>query len=211
MNRPMNRAMNTRLALLLLSSLLVSCVASQPRDISNVCHMFEDRRTWYKAADRTEKRWGVPVHVSMAFIHQESSYRARIRPPRNRVLWVIPWTRPSSAFGYAQALDGTWDDYRRDTGNFFARRSSFSDAIDFIGWYNRNSYRRNGIARDDARNLYLAYHQGNTGFARRSYADKPQLLAIADRVQQNANRYQGQYQQCQSKLERNWFMRMLLG
>ena len=195
---------------LLLSGLLVSlsaCAASQPRDTSNVCNMFEDRRSWYKAAERTEKRWGVPVHVSMAFIYQESAYQARIRPDRNRILWVIPWTRPSSAFGYAQALDTTWSEYRRETGNGFAMRSNFGDAIDFIGWYNRNSHRRNNIPYSDARNLYLAYHEGNAGFARGSYAGNATLLATAQRVQNNADRYQAQFAQCERELGRNWFMR----
>ena len=99
--------MNRLLPLMALGSLLFSCAASQPQNISNVCQMFEDRRAWYKAAERTEQRWGVPVSVSMAFIHQESAYQARIRPARSTVLWVIPWTRPSSAYGYAQALDAT--------------------------------------------------------------------------------------------------------
>jgi hypothetical protein len=196
---------------LLLIAVLISlsaCIATQPRDISNVCTMFEERRSWYKAAERTEERWGVPVHVSMAFIHQESAYQARIRPARNRLLWVIPWTRPSSAFGYAQALDTTWSEYRQATGNRLAMRSNFGDAMDFIGWYNRNSHRRNNIPYSDARNLYLAYHEGNTGFARGSYAGNATLLATAQRVQANADRYQAQFAQCERELGKNWFMRV---
>jgi len=201
---------NRLIRLLLLSGLLVSlsaCIASQPQNTSNVCSMFEDRRSWFKAAERAERRWGVPVHVSMAFIYQESAYQARVRPPRNRILGVIPWTRPSSAFGYAQALDSTWSEYRQATGNRLAMRSNFGDAIDFIGWYNRNSHRRNNIPYSDARNLYLAYHEGNTGFARGSYAGNATLLATAQRVQDNADRYQTQYSQCQRELGRNWFRR----
>ncbi len=182
--------------------------ASQPSNPNNVCLMFEDRRAWYKAAEQSERRWGVPVHVSMAFIYQESAYQARVRPDRTRILWVVPWRRPSSAYGYAQALDATWAEYQRETGNRFARRSNFTDAIDFIGWYNRNSYRRNGIARDDAYNLYLAYHEGNAGFARRSYAGNDTLLATANRVQQNADRYKSQFAQCEEALGRNWFQRL---
>ncbi len=196
---------------LLLSGLFISltaCIASPPQDTSNVCNMFEDRRSWYKAAERAEQRWGVPIHVSMAFIYQESAYQARIRPQRNRILWVIPWTRPSSAFGYAQALDTTWSEYRQVTGNRLAMRSNFGDAIDFIGWYNRNSHQRNNISYSDARNLYLAYHEGNTGFARGSYAGNATLLATAERVQSNADRYQAQFAQCERELGKNWFMRV---
>ncbi len=174
--------------LLLLGSTLAACLSTAPRQAANVCSLFEDERAWFRAAEQSQRRWDIPVGVSMAFIYQESGFRARARPARTRILGVIPGPRPSDAFGYAQALDSTWDDYRESTGNRLARRSNFAHAVDFVGWYNANSVRRNAIARDDARNLYLAYHEGNTGFARGSYADKPWLLEIADTVQRNAHR-----------------------
>ncbi len=188
---------------------LTGCLSSQPRNVTNVCDMFEDRRSWYEAAVRTEQRWNVPVSVSMAFIYQESAFESRARPARTRLLWVIPWVRPSDAFGYPQALDSTWDDYRESTGNFIARRANFADAVDFIGWYNANSYRRNNIALHDARNLYLAYHEGNTGFDRRTYEGKQWLLDAAERVQNNADRYEAQLGQCRADLEMSWFGRLL--
>src|SRR5690606_40708410 len=97
--------------------LLAGCVSSPPRNPADVCDMFDQRRSWYKAAERTQKRWGVPVPVTMAFINQESAFRARAKPPRSRILWIIPGPRPSDAFGYAQALDSTWSEYKRATGN----------------------------------------------------------------------------------------------
>jgi hypothetical protein len=198
-----------RLGSMALISLALGACASQPRNTADVCSMFEERRSWFQAAERAEQKWGVPVHVSMAFIYQESAYQARIRPARTKVLWVIPWSRPSSAYGYAQALDGTWDDYRRATGKTMARRSNFNDAMDFIGWYNRNSHLRNGIALNDPYNLYLAYYQGHTGYARGSYQGNTVLLTTARRVEQNALRYQTQYQQCRPRLDRNWVRRVL--
>ncbi len=194
--------------LLLLGSTLSACLSTAPRQASNVCSLFEDERAWFRAAEQSQRRWDIPVGVSMAFIYQESGFRARARPARTRILGVIPGPRPSDAFGYAQALDSTWDDYRESTGNRLARRSNFAHAVDFVGWYNANSVRRNAIARDDARNLYLAYHEGNTGFARGSYADKPWLLEIADTVQRNAQRYQAQYEQCAPALRQSWWQRI---
>ncbi|MDT8428613.1 MAG: hypothetical protein RQ757_07595 [Pseudomonadales bacterium] len=201
--------MSYRFGYLLVIAMLTACASSRPASTSNVCSMFEERRSWFKAAERTEQRWNVPIPVAMAFIQQESSYQARARPERNRLLWVIPWRRPSSAFGYAQALDSTWEEYVQEVGGFMPRRSSFADAIDFIGWYNSNSYRRNNIARDDARNLYLAYHEGNAGFARRSWEGNSTLLATANQVQANASRYQAQLGQCRQELERSWWRRVL--
>lgn len=190
-----------------LLSLLAAC-ASAPQNTSNICSMFEDRRSWYKAALRSEERWNVPIPVSMAFIQQESGFEGRARPPRRKFLGFIPGPRPSDAFGYAQALESTWDDYKEAARNWGARRSNFEDSVDFLGWYNSNSYRVNGIRRDDAYSLYLAYHEGNGGFSRRTYADKSWLLDVASKVQANTLVYERQFQECERALGRNWFERL---
>jgi hypothetical protein len=194
-----------RFAVLPLLLVLTACVASRPANTADVCEMFDDRRSWYRAAERTQERWGVPVPVTMAFIYQESAFNARARPARSRLLWVIPWTRPSTARGYAQALSSTWADYQQETGNRFARRQNFADAVDFIGWYNHYSPARSNIALDDARNLYLAYHEGHTGFNRGTYQNKGWLLEAAAMVERNAQRYAGQYEQCRARLDRRWW------
>ena len=198
-----------RITILTLLALLASCASKPPKNPSDICSMFEERRSWYKAAVRTEKRWKVPVHVSMAFIQQESAYKAGAKPPRKRYFGFIPGFRPSSAYGYAQVLDETWKEYKHQAGNWGARRSDFSDAVDFVGWYNSRSYKKNGIGRNDAYNLYLAYHEGNGGYARRTYEQKAWLMDVARKVQRNADSYQRQYQQCEKALGRNWFMRLL--
>lgn len=187
---------------------LAGCMNSQPKNLGNACSIFEENRSWFRAAADAEKRWGVPISVSMAFIYQESAFRSRAKPARSRILWIIPGPRPSNAYGYAQALDSTWADYQRSTGNSRAKRSSFDDAVDFVGWYNANSYRRNNIALHNARDLYLAYHEGNTGFERRSYADKQWLIDTAGRVQGNADRYQAQIDVCAEELGKNWWQRL---
>jgi hypothetical protein len=144
----------------------------------------------------------------MAIIQQESSFDAKAKPERTKLLWVIPWKRKSSAYGYAQVLDETWTEYKAEAGNWGARRSKFEDAIDFVGWYTNNSSRVNGISRDDAYNHYLAYHEGNGGFSRRTYNGKPWLIDVSRKVQANANLYERQYSECKKELGRNWFMRL---
>ena len=187
---------------------LTSCASTPPQNTSNICSMFEERRSWYKAAVKSERRWNTPLTVSMAIIEQESSFTARAKPERTKLLGFIPWTRPSSAFGYAQVLDGTWNDYKESAGNWGARRSSFADAVDFVGWYTNNSNRINGIARDGAYNNYLAYHEGKGGFSQRTYNSKAWLIDVSRRVQANANLYSRQYSLCERDLSRNWFMRL---
>lgn len=188
--------------------LLGACATTPPDNTSNICSMFEERRSWYKAATRAEKRWGTPVYVSMAIIEQESSFESRARPERTRLLGFIPWTRPSSAVGYAQALDETWTEYKANAGNWGARRTNFSDAVDFVGWYTNASRRQNRISSTDAYNLYLAYHEGNGGWARGTHRNKGWLLDVARNVQNTSNLYQTQYQGCERDLSRNWFMRL---
>ncbi len=190
------------------SMLLLAACASPPQNTANICSMFGDKDSWFRAARQAEKRWGVPIPVSMAFIKQESGFSSRAKPARRKLLGFIPGPRPSSAFGFAQAQDATWDDYRKFSGNGIARRSNFADAVDFVAWYNNNSYRINKIARDDAYNLYLAYHEGNRGFSRGTYAGKPELLKVARKVEANAQVYQAQFQECERDLGKNWFERL---
>lgn len=187
----------------------MACVAPQPRNIADVCAIFEDRRGWYRAAKRSEQRWGIPISVNMAFIYQESSFRARAKPERSRILWILPGPRPSSAYGYAQALDSTWEDYLRASGNRGASRNNFDDAVDFVAWYNALSNSISGIGASDARNLYYAYHEGNGGYRQETYRDKQWLIEAADRVQSNSSRFDRQLTRCRADLEKNWFQRLI--
>lgn len=196
--------------LLLIPLLLVltACATTAPpQNTNNLCSIFEQRRNWFEAAKRSEERWGVPIPVTMAFIRHESGFNGKARPARRKILWLIPGPRPSDAYGYAQALDSTWRDYERAVGRS-ASRSNFADAVDFVGWYNNMSYRMNDIERSDAFNLYLAYHEGNTGFARRTYENKRWLINAANGVQATANLYARQYASCERELNRSWYERL---
>ncbi|MFV2002404.1 MAG: lytic transglycosylase, partial [Paracoccaceae bacterium] len=104
--------------------------------------------------------------------------------------------RQSSAYGYSQALDATWEEYQRDTGNRRGRRDDFADSADFIGWYMAGSSERLGISRADASSQYLAYHEGRSGFARGTYRSKAWLTRIAREVDARADRYQQQLVSC---------------
>jgi hypothetical protein len=167
-----------------------------PRNLDDACALAGERPHYVRAMRRTERRWGVPVHVQMATFHQESRLDGDARPPFRYALGVIPMGRQSSAYGYSQALDGTWDEYRADTGNRRARRTDIDDAADFMGWYMTRTRDRNGIALSDARNQYLAYHEGHAGYARGSYNAKPWLLRVADNVAARAEVYRVQLPPC---------------
>ena len=184
---------------------LSSCVVSPPKKTTNICEIFYEKRSWYKAAVKTEKRWGSPAYVTLAFIKQESDFQQGAKPERTKLFGFIPWKRKSSAYGYAQALDGTWERYKKEAKKTFAYRRNFDDSIDFIAWYNNLSHKKIGIPRDNARLLYLAYHEGQGGYKKGSYRNKPWLTDVATTVQNNANRYKSQFNSCKNKLRNPFY------
>ncbi len=182
-------------ALLLL--LLASCGRySVPDNLDNACALARERPRYLNAMRASERRWGVPVSVQMATIRQESKFVGNARTPYRWALGIIPLGRASSAFGYAQVLNSTWDDYRRETGHWGASRKDIWDATDFMGWYMDKAYRTAGIPKSDARDQYLAYHEGIGGYMSRSYASKGWLIAVASRVQAHSDLYGQQLRSC---------------
>lgn len=191
--------------LFLLCSVLLSACATPPDNPGNICKIFDEKRHWYKAAKKSEKRWGAPMPLQLAILRVESSFDNNARPKRDWFLFV-PLGRPSSAYGYAQAVDGTWKQYQRSTGRRGADRNDFRDAVDFVGWYVNRSSRQLGISKSDAYRQYLAYHEGIGGYKKRSYRNKTSVKNAARRVQRQTSTYSRQLRGCRKKLERGgWF------
>lgn len=186
-----------RASILLLA--LASCGggnSSAPRNLDDACAILRQRPTFYKAMKATERKWGVPVHVQMAAIYQESKFVGNARTPHQFALGVIPMGRQSSAYGFSQALDGTWDEYRKERHRFGAKRDRISDATDFMGWYMSGSSAALGISLADAEAQYLAYHEGRTGYANQSYLGKPWLVDVAAAIGQRSEMYADQLAYC---------------
>jgi hypothetical protein len=169
---------------------------SAPHNMDDACAIVSQRPEYLRAMRQTERRWGVPVAVQMATIYQESKFIGDARTPFNYALGVIPMGRQSSAYGYSQALDGTWEEYQAESGNRGARRNRIDDATDFMGWYMHKSAEGLGIPKWDAQNQYLAYHEGRSGYARGSHRDKAWLLNVAAQVGQRAVTYDTQLRSC---------------
>ncbi len=96
--------------------LLVSCATPPPKNPENICEIFREHGDWYFAAKDVRDRWGVPIHVPMSMMYQESSFKHNAQPPM-QYWWIIPTGRASSAYGFAQAKTITWGDYVKETGN----------------------------------------------------------------------------------------------
>lgn len=188
---------------------LSACSTTPPQDRENLCKIFEEKDDWFDAASDMRKKWGVPIHVPMAMMYQESSFRHDAKPPRDYVLFgLIPWGRVSSAYGYAQAKTMTWSDYKRETGNTWADRDDFEDAIDFMGWFINKTHSVNRISKWDAKTQYLNYHEGWGGYRRGSYHKKSWLIKVANKVDARSKRYAAQLRKCEDELSKNWFMRL---
>ncbi len=197
----------TRFSLLVVLA-LSACTSAPPRQPDDICRIFDEKRSWYRAALETEREWGLPIPVGMAFVHRESSYVADAKPPRGRLLWVIPWRRPSSAYGYAQATDEAWSDYRKATSRWMVDRDDFDDALDFIGWYNDRSARKLRLSKQDAYHLYLAYYSGISGYASGRWRSDARVKGYASKVARRAQRYSAQFSTCKKRLSRGfwgWF------
>ena len=130
---------------------------------------------------------------------------AYARPDRQWLLGIIPWFRPSTAFGYAQVLDSTWDDYLAKSGHV-GSRNDFDSATTFIGWYAQQAQKRAKVPKNDAYKLYLAYHEGIGGYSKKTYLGKPWLISVAKKVKRQANRYSGQLRRCANRIpQRHWW------
>lgn len=196
-----------RFILITLSLLITSCATYQPQNNNNLCSIFQGETKWYEAAVDSKNRWGTPIPAMMAIMHQESRYVAHAQPKRKWFLWVIPLPRQSSAFGYAQAQDPVWHEYKK-SGHRFHSRDDFSDAINFIGWYMDGSTRSLGIKKSDIYSQYLAYHEGRGGFKRKTYNKKAWLKKVAGKVKRQSIRYSSQLKGCQASLDKSisgWF------
>lgn len=183
---------------------LSACAQDRPKDppkdpavINNACKIFQKNPSWYWEALNTYHRWGVPISVQMAIMQRESDFQSGAKPPHKKILGIIPtWNRVSSAYGYAQVLNGTWRHYQEETQNYQCYRDQFGDASDFIGWYSNKAHQKYGIRLNDAYHLYLVYHEGLTAYGNQTYLQKPWLLNIAKDVQAHANVYRKQIRQC---------------
>lgn len=187
-------------------SSLSGCSTTPPRNIDNVCSIFDEKDDWFDAAVDVEEKWGVPIHIPMSMMYQESSFRQDAQPEMEYLLGFIPIGRPSTAYGYSQAKTMTWQDYMRETDNSGADRDDFADAIDFMGWFIYKTNKLNGVSKWDAYRQYLNYHEGWGGYKRKTYRAKPWLVKVAQKVKARSLTYAAQLKECRADLEDGfWF------
>ena len=185
-------------SLILFIIFFLSACSSIPKNASNSCSIFEEKYLWYKHAKKTEKKWGTPVYLQLAIIKMESSFDRFAKPPRQKLFKVVPYKRPSSSFGYSQAVKGTWKQYKKETGNKFATRSRFKDSVDFVGWYTNKTEKILKVSKKDAFKQYIAYHEGWGNY--KNYKSNKKVINLAKRVEKQSNIYKEQLSECKNSL-----------
>ena len=193
----------TSIFLVILLFFVTAC-SSIPQNTSNSCSIFNERYLWYKHAKKTEKKWGTPIYIQLAIIKMESDFDWLAKPPRQKLFKIIPFKRPSSSFGYSQAVKGTWEQYKNETGNKLATRTRFKDSVDFIGWYTDKTESLLKISKKDAFRQYLAYHEGWGGY--KNYKNNQKVIVLAKKVEKQSSKYKTQLEDCQKRLNKNKYI-----
>ncbi len=180
----------------LFNYLIISGCMGIPKNQEDACSIIKQKKSWRTALKKTERRWGISPGMQLAFIKTESNFKPTARTQRKYFLGLIPLGRISSAYGYSQALDGTWKEYKESTGNRYHRRSNFAHSTNFIGWYADKSKRLLGISKNNTYLQYLAYHQGQAGFKTGAYKNKKGLLKVANKTAFNKKKFDRQLKKC---------------
>ena len=185
---------------LLILFLFIFACSSVPKNTVNACAIFNEKYLWYKFAKSSQRKWGVPIELQMAIIKKESGYDWLARPERTKLFKVIPWKRKSSSLGYSQAIENTWEIYKKSTGKKYVTRVLFKDASDFVGWYVDQTYKKMKVSKNNYFKQYLYYYNGWTNQTR------PESISYAKTVAKTAKKYRMQIQRCQSKLNKKRYI-----
>ncbi len=188
---------------ILLFLFTISC-SSIPKNTADGCSIFSERYLWYKHSKKVEKKWGTPVYIQLAFIKMESDFNWLAKPKRQKIFKVIPYKRPSSSFGYSQAVKGTWKQYKDETNKPLATRTRYKDSVDFIGWYTNKTYKILKISKKDAFKQYIAYHEGWGNY--KNYKKNQKVIQLAKKVKRFSDRYERQLKNCKNKLNKKKYI-----
>ena len=183
----------------------VSC-SSVPKYPQNACKIFGQNYLWYKSAKKSSKTYGAPIYIILAFVNKESGFNRWAKPKRTKLFKIVPYKRPSSSFGYSQAVNKTWELYKKETGNTLALRARFKDSVMFIGWYMSKTKNINKIPLNDSYRQYLNYYLGWGNYAKKTYKTNKKAIIFAKSVQKQSKIYKSQLKECQESLNKKYII-----
>ena len=198
-------SIKTKLIYLLIFFLLASC-SSVPKYPLNACKIFGENYLWYKSVKKSSETYGAPIYIILAFVNKESGFNRWAKPKRTKIFKVVPYKRPSSSFGYSQAVKKTWELYKNETNSPLALRMRFKDSVMFIGWYIRKTNKINNIPLNDSYRLYLNYYLGWGNYSRKIYKTDKKAIIFAKSVEKQSNIYKNQLRECQKNLNNKYII-----
>ena len=186
--------------------LFLSSCSSVPKYPSNACKIFGEKYFWYKHIKNSSETYGAPIHIILAFINKESGFNRFAKPRRQKLFKVIPYKRPSSSFGYSQAVKKTWELYKTETNNPLALRTRFKDSVMFVGWYIKKTKKINKIPLNDSYRQYLNYYLGWGSYSKKVYKTDKKAILYAKSVEKQSNIYKSQLRECQKSLNKKYII-----
>ena len=201
----LEKILNKNLIYLIIFFLLASC-SSVPKYPQNACKIFGQKYLWYKSVKKSSETYGAPIHIILAFVNKESGFNRWAKPKRNKLFKIIPYKRPSSSFGYSQAVNKTWELYKKETDNALALRTRFRDSVLFIGWYVKKTNEINKIPLNDSYRQYLNYYLGWGGYAKKVYKTDKKAIIFAKSVEKQSKIYRNQLRECQKGLNKKYII-----
>jgi len=201
----LEKILNKNLICFILFFFLVSC-SSVPKHTSNACKIFGEKYLWYKHSKNSSETYGAPIHIILAFVNKESGFNRWAKPKRTKLFKVIPYKRPTSSFGYSQAVKKTWELYKTETNNPLALRTRFKDSVMFIGWYIHKTNKINKIPLGDSYRQYLNYYLGWGNYSKKVYKTDKKAIIFARSVEKQSNIYKAQLQECKKSLDRKKYI-----
>ena len=199
------KILNKTLIYFLIFFFIASC-SSVPKYPQNACKIFGENYLWYKSAKKSSKKYGAPIYIILAFVNKESGFNRWAKPKRTKLFKIIPYKRPSSSFGYSQAVKKTWELYKKETNNPLALRTRFKDSVMFIGWYMSKTNTINKIPLNDSYRQYLNYYLGWGNYAKKVYKIDKKAIIFAKSVEKQSKIYKSQLTECQKNLNKKYII-----
>lgn len=145
----------------------------------NICTLLNANPDWAESVVAAEEKWGVSAGNILAFIDQESRFRANASSGPN--------------YGYAQATQQTWNGFLKDTKIGNKSRSDFDASVNFVGWHFKQMNKQFGIGMNNVSEQYLAYQLGSGGYKKGA---PPASRRIAASVASRARIFEDQLDNC---------------
>ena len=200
-----NKILNKNLIYFFIFFVLVSC-SSVPKYPQNACKIFGEKYSYLKYTRAASKKWNVPISSILAVINKESGFKRFAKPKRTKLFKIIPYRRPSSSLGFSQAVNKTWDLYKKENNKPIALRISLKSSSDFIGWYFWKTNKINKVSLKDTRNMYLNYYLGWSAYKNKAYEKDRKAIIFAKSVEKQAKIYKSQLRGCKSILNKNYII-----